>query len=70
MNISAFQFTSDDNIDDDDDVDFTPFATVTASVTAAAATAAPPRDTCEVGLVAPRSRVALVPCEHSRFCSF
>ena len=68
----AFQVTSEDDSDRDADasnhepvVNSTPPAMATSTVTAVAASS----DMCEVCLIEPRDRVALVPCGHSRFCS-
>ena len=68
----AFQVTSEDDSDRDADasnhepvVNSTPPAIATSTVTAVAASS----DMCEVCLIEPRDRVALVPCGHSRFCS-
>ena len=46
-------------------INSTPPAIATCTVTAVAAS----NDTCEVCLIEPRDRVALVPCGHTRFCS-
>ena len=67
----AFQVTSEDDSDRDADanshesVNSTPPAIATSTVTAVAAS----DDMCEVCLIEPRDRLALVPCGQSRFCS-
>ena len=70
----AFQVTSEDDSDREDDasshesvVNSTPpaIAIATSTVTAVAAS----NDVCEVCFIEPRDKVALVPCGHCLFCS-